>query len=39
MKDKNGKEVSIKALGCALIMLGGFFLFVVLIFGILFDGC
>ena len=39
MKDKNGKEVSMKSFGCALIMLGGFFLFIALIMGILFGSC
>uniref|UniRef100_A0A6M3LPG9 Uncharacterized protein n=1 Tax=viral metagenome TaxID=1070528 RepID=A0A6M3LPG9_9ZZZZ len=39
MKDKNGKEISTKSIGCALIMLGGFFLFIALVLGVFLGGC
>jgi len=39
MKDKNGKEVSLKSIGCALVILGCGFLFLALVLGVVFGGC
>jgi len=39
MKDKNGKQVSTKSIGCALVILGCGFIFLALVFGVLLGGC